>query len=282
MSFFSHTDYRLALKELVADRKTLEPRFGFHVLAEAARIQRPYMSKVIAGTAELSLDQMHLIAEALHLDEERSEFLELLLNYSRSSVFSRKKKLKKRIDEIAESKLKISANIKSKVIIPKTDQEMSLYYLNPWTQIVHVALSVSKFSEDPKLLADTLGIPYVEMQIILQNLISMNLVSKNNSRDAKKNQRIAYVPLENHIHLDRSSPLFGAWQTQLELLGMQRKRSAPQSKSYSFMAVYSATEDLRKKTITKFTDFLTELQEDVKNADPLTTYQIGFDLFPWT
>ena len=185
------------------------------------------------------------------------------------------------MDEIADSKLKIIPNMKSKVVAPSNDQAYSLYYLNPMTQIVHVSLSIDNFSKNPRMLADILGISYQEIQIIIQSLISMNLVRKEYSRDGK-NQRIVYESLENHIHLDRSSPLFGAWQAQLQLLGMQRKRSVQANQSYSFLAVFTATEDLRKRTIAKFTEFLKELQDEVKDAEPKHTYQIAFDLFPWS
>ncbi len=272
MSFFDHMDYRSALKELVTERKRLDSKFGFHSLADAARIQRPYMSKVISGKAELSLDQMFLITESLSLDAERVEFLELLLNYSRCGVLIRKKRLKNQIEEISLSKRTSDANLKSKVVTSNSSHDLSLYYLKHWTQLVHVALSIPRYSKDPKLLAEVLGINSQDMQKILEDLRSLDLIYSNGNE---------LVPKDGHLHLNKNSVLFQAWKTQIRFAGMQRQASLSDSSSYSFTAVFSATEEARKKVHAKFLEFLKEFETEVRDADSQNVYQIAFDLFPW-
>ena len=251
MNFFDHTDYREALRELVAERKRVDTQFGFHSLADAARIQRPYMSKVISGKAELSVDQLYLICESIGLDAERATFIELLLNYSRSAVTARKKKLKSQIDATALSKRTSDANLKSKIVSTAGSDDLSRYYLNPWTQIVHVALSIPRYSSDPKLLAQVLGISPHMMQTILQDLTLLNLVYSEGKN---------IIPRDGHLHLSRSSSLFQPWKTQLRLAAMQRQSYLTDETSYSFTAVFSATEDSRKRIHAKFLLFMKEFE----------------------
>jgi uncharacterized protein (TIGR02147 family) len=272
MTFFDHTDYREALRELVVERKRLDTQFGFHSLADAARIQRPYMSKVISGKAELSVDQLYLICESLGLDSERAEFIELLLNYSRSAVTSRKKKLKSRIDATALSKRTSHANLKSKVATTTGNDDLTLYYLNPWTQIVHVALSIPRYSSDPKLLAQVLGISPHIMQTIFRDLTALNLIYTEGDK---------ILPRDGHLHLSRSSAVFQPWKTQIRLAGMQRQSNLTEDTSYSFTAVFSATEEARKKIHAKFLLFLKEFEVEARDAESHNIYQIAFDLFPW-
>ncbi|MCX6117883.1 MAG: hypothetical protein NT027_10090 [Proteobacteria bacterium] len=272
MSFYDYKDYRDALRSLVKERKVLNHDFGFHSLADAARIQRPYMSKVIHGKAELSADQLFLICDALKLDSDQRSFLELLLEYSRSSLSVRKKKILAKIELISDSKKTTDSNLKSKVVEGSQSHDLSQYYLTPWTQLVHVALSIPRYAKDPNLLASILGISSLEMQNIISNLFSMNLLTTVDG---------SYQTLECYLHLNRQSPLFNAWRNQVRLAGIVRQQSLSETASYSFTALFSADEETRRRLQSKLLLLLKEFEGDVRDAPAKQMFQFSFDLFPW-
>lgn len=272
MSFFEHTDYREALKELVIERKRLNPKFGIHSLADAARIQRPYMSKVLSGHADLSADQLYLIGESLKIDAERMAFLELLLNYARSAVASRKRELKAKIDEIVSQKRRVQEQLHTKVVTSKSIDALSSYYLTPWTQIVHIALFIPRYSKDITLLRSLLNISADQMQSILDDLRRMNLLSYANG---------VWQAHDGNLHLSRTSPLFHAWKMQAQLAGLQRQSSLNESNSTSVTFVFAATEETRKSIQKKFLSFLKEFEAEVTASESRNVYQLSFDLFPW-
>jgi uncharacterized protein (TIGR02147 family) len=272
MNFFEHTNYRDALKDLVSERKKFDQKFGFHRLADAARIQRPYMSKVMSGHADLNHDQLYLIAQCLEIDEEKRDFLELLLEYGRSAVVQRKTTLLKRIEKLAAAKRTTNAVTTSHVVTPGLHENLSLYYLNPWTQIVHVALSISRYSKEPWLLADVLGLNREEVRAIIEDLKTLQLVEY---------QGKDLVALEGKLHLDKSSKLFKAWRSQIKLAAMNHQNHLNDDESYSFTAVFSASDSVHKQMRANFLTYLKQAEVDIAGAKSQDLYQVSFDLFRW-
>jgi len=275
VSIYNHLDYRDILSQLVKDRRAFEPRFGFHKLAEAARIQKPYMSKVMGLTANLSQDQLFRICQFLTLSEAESEYMHLCLEHARTGVSDRQLYLKKKIDAIAEKHRDSSQHLKAKVVSNDASMNaMSDYYLDPMVQLVHVALAIPRYSKDPMSLAEDLSLDGPQMHAIVSSLEKSGLIV----RDGK-----ALLPREMTLHLAKTSPLYKAWRNQLKLLSMHKINTLGTNDStYSFSTVFTATESTRKKIHEQFLEFLKGCEQDVTSGTPRNLYQMSFDLFSWS
>ncbi len=274
MNVFSQTDYRAVLRLAVTERKGFDSDFGFHKLADAARVQKPYLSKVIGGNANLNSDQLYAICRILKFGEEEHEYMQLLLELERSGLDDRRKELRAKIDRIAESKRDSAAYLSAKAVQPDQTNSALLadYYLDPIVQIVHVALSIERYSLNPMLLCKEFHIDGPHIHSIISSLERMGLVVRENSR---------FVPLETSLHLPKSSPIFRAWRNQLKLLSTQRLNQLNDKEGYSFSVVFSASETTRKEIHARFLEFLKSCESLVGEAKSKNVYQMSFDLFPW-
>jgi len=274
VNVFSQSDYRAVLRSAVTERKSFDPEFGFHKLADAARVQKPYLSKVIGGNANLNSDQLFAICRILKFGEEEHEYMQLLLELERSGLEDRRKELRYKIDRIADSKRDSSAHLTAKAVQPDQTNAALLadYYLDPMVQIVHVALSVERYSINPILLCKEFHIDGPQIFSIISSLEKMGLVVRENSR---------LTPRETSLHLPKSSPIYRAWRNQLKLLSTQKLNQLNEKSGYSFSVVFSASENTRKEIHSKFLEFLKSCESLVGEAKSKGVYQMSFDLFPW-
>ncbi len=274
MNIYTQTDYRSVLRSAVAERKGFDPDFGFHKLADAARVQKPYLSKVIGGNANLNSDQLYAICRSLKFGEEQHEYMQLLLELERSGLEERRKELRTKIDRIADSKRDSSAHLAAKAVQPDQTNSALLadYYLDPMVQIVHVALSVERYSLNPVLLCKEFHLDGPQIHSIISSLERMGLVVRENNR---------LIPRETSLHLPKSSPIFRAWRNQLKLLSTQKLNQLTEKDGYSFSVVFSASENTRKEIHSKFLEFLKSIESLVGEAKSKNVYQMSFDLFPW-
>lgn len=275
MNIFSLNNYRDALRRIVKERKTFERHFGFHLLADAARIQRPYLSKVIKGTAHLSSDQMYLISTFLKLSDDEHDFLQLLLELERTAVEERRRKIEGKINQIVEKYSESAVHLTARNVRVNAEKEagMAEYYLDPMVQIVHIALSIDAFSQNPSNLATELKISGGQLHAILATLERLNLAYRSGQ---------SMIPIELNLNLARSSSVYRAWRNQMKLYSLQRINQLNETEAYSFTVVFSANPSTKKIVHARFLEFLKSCEVLVKEAPARQTYQMSFDLFPWT
>ena len=275
MRILSQSDYREALKSLVADKKLTDPKFGFANLAKMARIQPPYLSKVLQGNAHLSNDQLHLICKEMHIKREEEEYLFLLLEHARTTIPARREMLQAKIDLISQKNSQSTAHLKAKAVKSDLALEMdsTRYYLDPLMQLVHVGISIDCFARSPHLLCRELNISDPQLAKVLDALQQMGFA---------KQVGASIVPLQCSLHLEKDSPVYRAWRNQCKMFAVQQLNRLHEELSYSFSVVFSADQKTKKQLHQKFLEFLKSCESLVTDAPPKQVFQMSFDLFPWT
>jgi hypothetical protein len=267
--FFADT-YKQLLKE--AMQRNQAKRIRFTALADAIRVQRPYLSKVMKGAADLNRDQLFLAASFLSLSKEEAHFAELLLERDRSTLAARKKILEKQISEIQGQHKEIKKNLEAPAAIVSAE-DLSRYYLDPMLLVIHIGLTIPRFQEDTELLRKRLGFQRARFQEALFALEQIGLVS------LQKNKAQL---LKDHLHLPKDSPLFAAHQSLLRMFCLQHLQSQKKKEDTVFSVTFSATEAVRARVHEKFLAFIREVEQEVRGADPAEIYQMNFDLFQWS
>ncbi len=275
MNIYLSSDYRNVLRALVKERKQFEPAFGFHRLADAARIQRPYLSKVMKGTAQLSADQLFLMANFLQLGAGEQDYLQLLLEHDRTAVAERRAQLAVRIRGIAAQRRDSGAHLSAKTIDARMDGAQALgdYYLDPLLQIVHVAISVDFFSRQTAALAGELNLSGIQLHGLLGTLERLGLAYREGQQ---------WRAREPALHLPKASPLYRAWRNQMKLAALQRLGQVDPEEAYAFSAVFSADAATKAFVHDRFLEFLRSVEGAVQRAPARQVFQMAFDLFPWT
>jgi len=233
---------------------------------------KSYLSRVIHGGADLNADQMSLVCEFLHLSESETDYLQLLLDYERSGLQNRKAKLLQKIRVLQELNQETKHHLEaSSVNINSPD--VAEYYLDPWLQIIHVCLSIKRYSQNPANLIGDLNLGKERVSLAIQKLEQMGLIARDVS---------GISLLKENIHLPRESPVYKSWRNQLKLMSMHQLDHTTEKNPYSFMVVFSADEATRTEIQGRFLKFINGVEKLVGKCQQENTYQISFDLFSWT
>lgn len=270
MEFFKTTDYRKCLRWALERLNSRGEKITNQDLAEAIRVQSPYLSKVLNGNADLSEDQLYLACTRLKLNTDEEKYLKMLLALARTSLKERKDELQKEISVFQEMKLSPSENRNAKKLVHEA-QDLSAYYLDPWAQIIHMYLTIPKWRKNPLALVEKTQLAPEKLSAILKTLEDLHIIEFKNG---------VYSVLKDQLHLQKSSPLCGPQQSLMRSQALHRTQSIG-SNGYSFLATFTADDATRLQIQHHFVDFLKKVEKLVADAPAEEVYQVQFDLFPW-
>ena len=138
MNVYEHLSYRDLFRRAIEERKRLDARVTFQAFADAIRIQKSYLSKVLKGSADFSPDQLFLACDFLALDREQRRYVSLLLELERSGLEVCRQKLQEEIDLLRKKFFDTREHLQKKTV-DVTAAGLQAYYLDPLNQIVHIA-----------------------------------------------------------------------------------------------------------------------------------------------
>lgn len=163
-------------------------------LAAAAGCQRPYISQVLNGSAELSLEQAMGLAEYWGLNENEGEYFLTLVQYSRAGTEALRKLLKSKIERVQEEQENLSKRFQKPSV--KTIEAQASYYSSWLWSAIHILLTIPRFNNVDKI-AKKLSIDESEVNAIILGLEGMGLVVKKGN---------GWRLTDIHIHLPKDSP----------------------------------------------------------------------------
>ena len=273
--FFRYFDFREIVKELVAERKSVEPHFNFSRLAQILGVQKTYLSKVMAGNASLSSDQIYTLAEYFALTKEEHEYLTLLTEYERTGLAKRKQILEKKISAIQSAHRNTKKNLQAKFQGENSNDPMADYYLDPFMTVAHLCLTLPQYAGDSRKVAQRLKFSEAYAKKIFGKL-----------EELKINQPLTtphhYRVVEDHLQLSSDSPLCTPYQALFRLASAHHLMKIPTDERFAFSVTFSADEKTKKIVHEAFLKFLREIEPQVKAAPIDEVYQLNFDLFPWS
>lgn len=273
MTIFNEMDYRKLLKNFVETQKKSNKSINFQNMATAMRIQKGYLSQFLRGQKDINQDQLYLACQYLKLPTEITSYLQLLLEFDRSIVSSRKKELLRDIQIIQNKNLETGKAIDISVFNENQLDGHNQYYLDPLHQVVHMALFINRYAKKPDLLSRDLMLPKKRIKQLIQSLETMGIIRKEGQ---------GYKILIKNIHLPRDSKLYSPWKNQLTSLGGNRMALLEKEKAYSFTVIFGANDPVRKNIQALFLNFLKEAKTLTNNIDIDDVFQMNFDLFSWT
>jgi uncharacterized protein (TIGR02147 family) len=162
-------------------------------IAAATGCNTAYVSQVLNGSSDFSLEQAEKINHLLDHTEEETHFFLLLVQQDRAGTKYLKKYFENQIIKFKEQRLNIQKRLGVKKTLSSNDQ--AIYYSNWQYGAVHVALSVPELRRAENL-ATYFDLPVSRIKKILDFLVSVGL--------AKENQK-GFEIGESHIHLAKES-----------------------------------------------------------------------------
>lgn len=193
MMIWEFADYRRYLIEKVGGEST---RSGLRKqLAEAIPVHTTYISQILSGRAELSLEQAESINEFFaHTEDEGEYFLTLVMKERAGS-----KKLKARFESKLKAMRDLRLNIQKRVgqsdEISQKDREK--FYSNHYYGAIHVLTGIKEFKSVEKL-AQALNLPRPRVQAMVDFCLRLGVLEIKNGD---------LSPGKQHIHLGNQSEL---------------------------------------------------------------------------
>lgn len=273
MHIYQWIDYKIVIKNLIEARKKVNPTCTYQNMAIFMRIQKAYLSQVIKGRRELNTDQLYMACKYLTLGEEESQYLQLSLEYCRSGISERKQVLKNELEKIRLKHAKTDAHIDVQAVrIPQEPDRMK-YYLDPYHQIVHIAMAVEKYRQKPQRLVKDLHLSKEKLFQVIESLVKMGIIEVHDDQVSV---------LVNNIHLPKDAAVFSSWRHMLNGLSTQKLSSASDPLAYNFSVVFASSDETRGRIQAAFLDFLRHTKKLVGASKPERVFQLNFDLFAWT
>jgi len=163
-------------------------------LAEHLGVKGSFVSQVLGGKLNLSLEQAIQVAEFLSLKEVETEFFLLLVNEARAGSKRLQDFYAGRIAKIRAYRAEMISRVKSDERVSDQDR---LQYFSSWQYCaLHVLLTIPGY-QDPKAMAKRLGIPVKSVSEKLTFLEKIGIAEKNGDR---------WQVGKTRFHIDSNSP----------------------------------------------------------------------------
>jgi uncharacterized protein (TIGR02147 family) len=201
-TIFDYRDYKAFLSDTI-ERKGHGERSR---IAAALRCHLAYVSQVLNGGAQLSLEQADLLNTHLAHNEEESDFLLLLVGHARAGTESLRKRYEQRIRRVLAERARVEARLKLKK--PLAPESRATYYSSWFYSAIHLLLSIPEFQTKDKI-AQHLRLPMAQVTQALDFLVSTGLAEHSGGR---------YRTGQVTLHLENNSPLsprhHSSWRMQ--------------------------------------------------------------------
>lgn len=272
-SLYSEDNYKTSLKQRLKQLQKTRPSLTWRKVAAELPIQYTYLSKALNDPAtHLSEDHLYAIARSFEFFPHEIEFLILQRSCETARDPERKTYLQHKIGERRQSQ---KLNATDQPVSSERLSDQIRYLFEPLAQVVHMALDVPRFREDPRRLCIPLSLSLDQLKEILR------VLSRNEHiRLGEDGWTITEVN-PAHIHF---APEHFLQRSSLNIIKAQilaRIAQTPESDKSGFVATFTMDEPSFTKVREEFQGFLKRVEEIATKSKPKAVYQISFDLFKW-
>lgn len=191
-NLFEHQDY----KSYLSVRITLEANVdrGYRSrLSEFVQCQQSYLSQVLNGKPDFTLEQAMRLNKFLHHDKIESKYFILLVEKSRAGTDDLKLFFEDQLAELKDSQFNLKKRLKETDEINLEDQHK--YYSAWFYSAIYVILSIPEYQSIP-LIARRFNLPEDIVAGVISFLEESGLIEEIDGR---------YTPTKKRIHLNRES-----------------------------------------------------------------------------
>lgn len=192
ISIFNFKDYKHYLKSKLLELSKTE-RGWKQKTADHIGCQPSYLSQILNGKPDLTLDQAHLLNRLFLHDKIESRYFVLLVEHGRATTREFKEFLQEQMQELQQARFDLKKRLK------ETDQvsseDMNKYYSTWFYSAIHIALAVPEL-QDIRAIAHKFHLPEQTVAQVIGFLEQSGLIEKEKGR---------YVFTKMRLHLDRNS-----------------------------------------------------------------------------
>lgn len=253
-TIFSYADYRAYLEDLI-ETYPLSGRGIRKSWALAITCQGPFISHVLAGRNDLSLEQAEATTRYFNLNQEESKYFMTLVQFNRASTTELKKYFQKELKQITKKAMSVKKQVNIQKSLPES--EKSVYYSNWQYAVIHIALTI----EDCNTVSD------LQKKLLLPKKTIEDALSFLEQNGILKRIGAKYIAGDSVIHLEKNSSFINSHHTNMRLLSVERlKTNLIDDFRYSGVISISRNDYNRVRKI--LADSLKEMVQVIKPSPP--------------
>jgi uncharacterized protein (TIGR02147 family) len=265
VSLFEFSDYK---KYLIAwiEQAPNSGRGLRKTLADAIGCQTPFITHVLSGDYDFSLEQAEACGRWMNLAEEEIEFLLLLVMKKRAATKPLEKLISKQIAGKREKHSKLKTRLQIQESLSREDQ--LIYYSNWIYQLVHMAVMMPA-CQTVEGLCTTLRQPPPTILSAIDFLQSRGLIAKTGK---------AFKVVRPMLHLEVDSPLLKQHLTNWRLKALD-KPMGTSSEDLHYTGVMSLSQDDYEWLRERLSGLLEEAVQRLKDSKDEKLACLNFDWF---
>lgn len=263
-SLFDYRDYRKYLRDQLP---TQGPKRGARSsLAKVMRCQTAFITQVLTGKNQLSLEHAETINEFLHHSDVESEFFLLLVQLDRAGTMALKRRVEGQVQKAIDQQEQVAQRIKKHR--PLNETEQWIYYSHWVYSAIHILCSISRHAQDAHSIAAALKTDLELTRRSLQFLMQIGLIKKTSH---------GFGLTEKFIHVDPSSPMLIRhhlnWRNYV-----QRSFESPRPEALHFTAVYSMSKADYSRLRKLLLDFVESSNQLIQDSVEEVLINLNLDL----
>lgn len=192
INLFDYDDYKSYLNVRITEEASAEKGYRSR-LSEFVQCQQSYLSQVLKGRPDFTLEQACRLNQFLHHDKTESKYFILLVEKSRSGTKELEKFFNEQINELKKERFHLKKRLKETEDIKLEDQHK--YYSTWFYSAIYVILSIPKY-QSVHAISQRLNLPEEIVGDVINFLNECGLIENVNG---------IYKVTKKRLHLDRSS-----------------------------------------------------------------------------
>ena len=206
---FKHSQYRDYLKDYIQNL----PRRGFGEAKKMAAhlgLSSTFLSHVLAGGKQLSLEQAFALSGYLGLSALESEYFFCMVQMDRAGTTSLKEHFQKQLTQLQERSQKIVHRVKSEKKM--NEAQRAVFYSNALYSGIHIYCATSEKGRTADEVSERFDIPRSKAKEILDFLAEVAMCTEQNGH---------FLPGNQMTHLEFGSPHLLKHHTNWRLRSIQ-------------------------------------------------------------
>lgn len=236
-------------------------------LAGLMRCQPAYLSQILAGKANMTIEQCERLCDFLSLPELEEEYLLLMVLKERAGSRELRQKWQVKMDHLLSRSKLLSENLGKSQMTPEAIQYK---FYSTWKySALHIALTIPRMRNEFELSRE-FNINLKEVRRLLDDLIEMGLVSRAEDGEL--------VPVHNSTRLGSDSPLRALYHSNWRDLTIDVLQ-ANSGAGLHYSAVVSLSKSLAKEIKDRVAEEIRKNIEDIRSDKEEVLYVYCADFF---
>lgn len=264
-NLFNYTDYKKYLSERITHEAS-EDRTYRGRLSEHIQCQQSYLSQVLNGKPDFTLEQALRLNHFFHHDKTEAKFFILLVEKSRAGTKDLRHFFDEQIEEVKKARFHLKSRLKETEEINPEDQNK--YYSAWFYSAIYVILSIPKY-QSVSAIAQRFNLPEEMVANVINFLDECGLI---------ENVKGEYRVTKKRLHLDRNSTFIQRHHINWRSQALQSaEKNLPGDMHFSTVVALSVADYEKIKEI--FVQAIANAREVIKPSPEEEIMAITLDIF---